>query len=104
MLRCILCARLHGRGLPNQDEMHFVGWVWSKQGDMHFVCSLALESTHVEMFLVSSLALESFGQHMLSYLLCPRWQGMGLIITCCDAFCVFAGIGQHKLRYILCRR
>ena len=38
---------------------------------------------------MSSFLWVGFGHRMLSYILCPRWLGMGLIITSRDAFCVF---------------
>jgi hypothetical protein len=108
MLRCILCARWHGRGLPNQDEIHFVVWGCSKQGDMQFVFSLAWVG---------------LSGHMLIFILCLLWHGRDLVYPSYDTFCVLAGIGllwsthvemllvssltleafgQHMLRYLLC--
>ena len=77
------------------------------------------------MHFVDSLEWDGFAQQKLRYILCPRWQWMGIVNTCRDTFCVLAGkvwvwlsrfemhfvislvwdgFGQQKLRYILCPR
>jgi hypothetical protein len=84
-----------------------------------------LWSTHVEIHVESTLAFERFGEHMLSYILCPRWYGRGLVNKNCVAFSDLAGIGgiwstkdaihfmfslawerfgQHFLKYVFCPR
>ena len=50
--------------------------------EIHFVSSLALDgvwSIKNELYFVSSLELERFGQHDLKYILCTRWHGISLI-------------------------
>ena len=79
----------------------------------------------VEMQFLSSLSCDGFSQHMLSYILWPRWHGRGLLISCPNPFSFLAGMGgffstrvegvfmsflacdgfgQHMLRCILCIR
>jgi hypothetical protein len=54
-------------------------------------------SLRVEIHFVFSRAWERFGQHDLKYILCPLRQGMGLVNTCRDTYCVLAGIeGVHS--------
>ena len=82
MLSCILSSRWHGRGFVNTCWDTFcvlagIGWVWSTYVGMHFV---------------SSLSWEGFGQHMLKYILCSRWQGTCLVNTSSDIFSVLAGM------------
>ena len=59
----------------------------STQVEMHFASSLA---THVEVDIVSSLACEGFGQHMLGFILFPLSHWLSFLNTCCDTFCVLA--------------
>jgi hypothetical protein len=55
---------------------------------------LGVWSTNDEMHYVYSLAWEGVGQVMMKYILCHRWNVLGLVNTCCDIFCVLAGIGK----------
>ena len=61
-------------------------------------------SVHVEMNFLSSLAYVMFVQHLLWYILRPRWQRMSLDDTCWEAICVMAVIRGVWLRCILCPR
>ena len=87
-----------------------MGWVWSTQVDMHFLCSMAWVG---------------FSEHKLICILCASWDGMDLVNTYRDAFRVLAvmgrvcstlidmhivcslawdGFGQQILRCIVCPR
>ena len=82
-------------------------------------------STHFEIYFVSLLTWDGFGQHRLRCIFCPRWDGIGLVNTSSDIFYVLAGMegvwsthvekhfvsslaceafGQNMLRGILCLR
>ena len=50
-------------------------------------------ASHVRKHLVPSLARERFRQHLLRYILSPRWHGMGLVNTCFETFCFLADMG-----------
>jgi hypothetical protein len=61
---------------------------------------------HVEINFESSLSWKAFGQHMLRYILCPRWLGRSLVqieIHFVSSL-IWDGFGQHRLRYIMCPR
>jgi len=87
-----------------------MGWVWSSQVDLHFVCLLAwlgFRTSLVGIHFVSSLTWEGIVQNEMRFILGPRWHGMGLVNTCGDGVSVCAGMGgfgKHMLRYILCSR
>jgi hypothetical protein len=72
MLRFFLCPRCNGRDLFNTccdafSVFGVMGWFLS---------------THVEMHLVSSLAWDVFGLHMLRCIWHPSWQGRVLANPC----------------------
>jgi hypothetical protein len=100
MLRFILCHRYHRMSLINtcRDAVSVLTGkegVYSTHVEIHYVASLAWGGfwlTRVGINFVSSLACGGFGHHMLRFILCPRCHGMGLVNTCSDAYCVFAGI------------
>ena len=50
--------------------------------------------TEVNIYFVSSLALEWFSQQILRWILCPPWHGIGLFNTCWDAFCLLSDMGR----------
>ena len=115
MLICILFIRWHWRVFVISWWNTFwdlagMGWVLSKHVDMQFLSRLAFYElcwdafcvltdlvwvflTHVRLHFVSSLAWDGFGQHKMKYILCPHWNGRGLVNTSCDTFCVLAGMG-----------
>ena len=83
MLRCILCSRW--------NEIGLVYTYWDKfcvLPAMGGVCS-----TQVGMHFVSSLTCEGFDQLKFRRILCHCWQEIGLVNTCWDTFCFFAGTG-----------
>ena len=120
MLRCILCARCQGMGLVNTYWDAFcvlgnMGWFWSMQVEIflgpcwHGEGNLSTQlwdafcvhvskgwmySTLSEVHFASSLSLVSYGfrQHMVKFILCPRYFGMGFVNTNWDTFCVLPGI------------
>jgi hypothetical protein len=56
---------------------------------------------------VSSLARNRFGQHILRYILFPRWHGWvcsTLVVIHFVGLLAWDGFGEHMLRYILCPR
>ena len=90
MLRYILCPCWHGRG--------FVNTCWGtfcvKSGMWR------VRSAHVEIHFVSSQVWDRFVQHLLRYILFPRWHVWGLINTCWDTFCVLASMGSVWITYV----
>ena len=60
-----------------------MGGVWSTQVEIKFFFFLACMGlvclTQVEIYFVFSLAWEGFEQHMLTFILFPRWYGKGLV-------------------------
>jgi len=92
-LRYISCPCWHESSLVNtfRDTFRFLAGMG---GDAFCVvaCMERVWSTHVEIHFVSLLARKGFCQHTSRYILCPRWHGRGLVNTCCDTFCVLAGM------------
>ena len=110
-----LCLRWHGIGMVNT--------YWE---ELCVLVSMVTDrSTHVMINFVSLLAWYNFGNHMLRYILCPRWHGRGLVNTCWDEYCAPSGMGlvyrthvemhlvsllawdvfcRHMLKYIFCPR
>ena len=113
-LRCIFCFRWHGMFCQHmlrfflRPRWHGMGLVILCWGEFYVFAVTGWNwSTHADMYFVSSLAWEVFGQNKLRCILCPRWHWMSLVNTCWDALCVLAFIrrgGQHMLRCILCAR
>ena len=73
MLRCILFSSWHARGLVNARLGTFyvlavMSGVWSTHVEMHLSVldgMWEVRSSHAEMYFVTSLAWEGFGQHKL---------------------------------------
>ena len=62
-----------------------------------FAGIVSVRSTLVEMYYVSSLAWDGFGEHVLRYFSCPRRDWMGLVNTCSDAFLYSQAWDDHVL-------